>query len=186
VLAVGPARPELRRCGRLDVVVWPDGGELAPAAAHPTRLVCGPGAVAGIGRLLGARVHVPDGATGDVDTDVDAKAAAALDALDAGEHVVVHVGAADEAAHRGERDAKRAAIEAADARLIAPLAIAARRAGATLAVTSDHGTCPWSGRHDAAPVPFVVCGPPRGPRRLTERAVAGSPITPALRRGAAA
>jgi len=196
VLVVGPTRPELRRCEGLDVHVWPDGATLAPAlgggdpvghvggsgldaSGRPVTLVCGPGAAAGIGRLLGARVVIPDTATGDVDTDLDAKASAALLALDLGDDVVVHVGAPDEAAHRLDPRAKRAAIEDADARIVAPLRRAADAAGATLAVTSDHGTCPRTGRHDAAPVPLVVAGPDvpaGGPSRLTERAVADAPV----------
>jgi 2,3-bisphosphoglycerate-independent phosphoglycerate mutase len=188
VLALGPRRPVLRRCAGMDITVWADGARLTPALDASTTMVCGPGAAAGIGRLLGARVIVPDETTGDVDTDLDAKAVAALHALERGGDVVVHVGAADEAAHRGERDAKRLAIEAVDTRVIAPLRTAARAAGATIAVTSDHGTCPWTGRHDPAPVPYVLAGPgvtARGPRRLTERAVAGAGVDdPAILRGA--
>jgi 2,3-bisphosphoglycerate-independent phosphoglycerate mutase len=195
VLAVGPTRPALRCCAGLDVVVWPDGATLAPtlgpdgadavggpgldASGRPVTLVCGPGAAAGIGRLLGARVVVPDAATGDLDTDLDAKSSAALLALGRGEDVVVHVGTPDEAAHRLDPEAKCLAIEDADARIVAPLRRAADAAGATLAVTSDHGTCPRTGRHDAAPVPLVVAGPDvpaGGPTRLTERAVAGAPV----------
>jgi 2,3-bisphosphoglycerate-independent phosphoglycerate mutase len=179
VLVVGPTSPELRRCEGLDVYVWPDGAALGPDGRDAVTMVCGPGAAAGIGRLLGARVVVPRTATGDLDTDLDAKASAALLALDLGDDVVVHVGAPDEAAHRLDPRAKRAAIEDADARIVAPLRRAADAAGATLAVTSDHGTCPRTGRHDAAPVPLVVAGPDvpaGGPSRLTERAVADAPV----------
>jgi 2,3-bisphosphoglycerate-independent phosphoglycerate mutase len=178
VLALGTKRPTLTRCAEMHVHVWPDGARLNATLDAGTTLVCGPGAVAGIGRLLGADVVVPDGATGDTDTDLSAKAAAALRALDAGHDVVVHVGATDEAAHRGERDAKRAALETIDARLLAPLRTAARAAGADLAVTADHGTCPWTGRHDAQPTPFAIEGPgilAAGPRAFTERAVAHVP-----------
>jgi 2,3-bisphosphoglycerate-independent phosphoglycerate mutase len=195
VLVVGPTRPALGRCGGLEVMVWPDGVALAPAlgteaggdaggpgldaSGRPVTMVCGPGAAAGIGRLLGAHVVVPHTATGDVDTDLDAKASAALLALRRGDDVVVHVAAPDEAAHRLDLEAKRAAIEDADARIFAPLRRAARAACATLAVTFDHGTCPWTGCHDADPVPLVVAGPDvpaGGPGRLTERAVAGAPV----------
>jgi 2,3-bisphosphoglycerate-independent phosphoglycerate mutase len=198
VLVVGATRPGVRRCGGLEVVVWPDGAALAPAlgtdgrdavgdaggpgldaSGRPVTLVCGPGAAAGIGRLLGARVVVPRTATGDVDSDLDAKASAALLALGRGEDVVVHVAAPDEAAHRLDPDAKRTAIEDADARILAPLRRAAEEAGATLAVTSDHGTCPHTGRHDGEPVPLVVAGPDvpaGGPRRLTERATTGARV----------
>jgi 2,3-bisphosphoglycerate-independent phosphoglycerate mutase len=182
LLAVGARLPRLESCAGYDIAVWTDGARLAPVdSLSRTTLICGPGAAAGIGRLLGSRVVVPDGATGDTDSHLGAKTAAALGALADGD-VVVHVGAPDEAAHRGERDAKRRAIEAADHDVVAPLRAAARKAGAMLAVTSDHGTCPWTGRHDAQPVPFVVAGPERaarGPLRLTERAVADEPVAAA-------
>jgi len=179
LLAAGPARPVVGRCAGFDVAVWPDGAELDVVLERSTTMVCGPGAVAGIGGLAGARVTVPGGATGDVDSDLRAKAAAALDALASGDDVVVHLGGADEAAHRTEPDAKRAFLEAADAHVVAPLRRAARAGVATLAVSADHGTCPYTGRHDAAPVPCVIAGPGagvHGPRRLTERAVAAAPV----------
>ena len=59
------------------------------------------------------------------------------------------------------------------------MAPVARAAGATLAVTADHGTCPRTGRHDADPVPLVVAGhdvSSAGAARLTERAVAEAPV----------
>ena len=180
LLATGPRRPALRGVAGLDIDVWPDGAALAPVLDARTTVVCGPGAAAGVARLLGARVTVPAGATGDIDTDLAAKADAAVRALAAGARdVVVHVGALDEAAHRGEIGAKRAALERVDAHLIAPLAAAARRHAALLAVTADHGTCPRTGRHDGAPVPLVLHGPgvaSSGPGRLTERAVAGTAV----------
>jgi 2,3-bisphosphoglycerate-independent phosphoglycerate mutase len=179
VLVVGPTSPDLRRCEGLDVYVWPDGAALDPDGGDAVTMVCGPGAAAGIGRLLGARVVIPDTATGDLDTDLDAKASAALLALGRGDDVVVHVGAPDEAAHRLDPEAKRLAVEDADERIVAPLRRAAREAGAAIAVTSDHGTCPRTGRHDADPVPLVVAGPDvpaAGSGRLIERAVAGAPV----------
>jgi 2,3-bisphosphoglycerate-independent phosphoglycerate mutase len=191
VLALGARRPAVCRCAGLHVAVWPDGAELAPVLDERTTLVCGPGAAAGVGRLLGARVAVPAGATGDVDTDLDAKALAAAAALRAGQDVVVHVGGPDEAAHRGDPAGKRAALERIDGRLVAPLAAVARDEGALLAVTADHGTCPRTGAHDAQPVPVVVAGPgvpAVGGRRLCERAVERLPVEEspwALARGVA-
>ena len=171
LLAVGPGRPVLDRIDGLGVEVWPDGAQLAPALDKDTIVVCGPGAAAGCARLLGASVVVPAGATGDVDTDLAAKADAARRALAVGSEVGVHVGALDEAAHRGEPDAKAAALARVDAELIAPLAAAAQRHGASVAVTADHSTCPDTGRHGCEPVPLVVAGPgvaASGPDRLTE------------------
>jgi 2,3-bisphosphoglycerate-independent phosphoglycerate mutase len=176
LLALGEERPVLTApLDGVEVSVWPDGALPDPAPDSDALVVCGPGAAAGVARLLGFEVHIPLGATGDVDTDLSAKAEAAVRAAADGHEVVLHVGALDEAAHRRDPVAKRRALERVDAQLIAPLAAVAD----LLAVTSDHSTCPRTGRHGAEPVPLVVAGrgiAPHGPDRLTERASAAEPI----------
>jgi 2,3-bisphosphoglycerate-independent phosphoglycerate mutase len=169
-------RPRDRRLLGLHVRVWPGGP--APDGAVPvtTTVICGRGAAAGCGRLLGASVVVPAGATGDVDSDLRAKATAAEAAIAKGApRVVVHVGAPDEAAHRRDAAAVIAALERIDAELLVPLRDAVRRAAGRLAICPDHGTDPLTGRHDATPVPAVVWGAgiaAAGPAAMTERAAA--------------
>jgi 2,3-bisphosphoglycerate-independent phosphoglycerate mutase len=145
-----------------------------------TVVVCARGAAAGCARLLGARVVVPRGATGDVDADLRAKAHAVIAALASGaERVAVHVGAPDEAAHRRQPEAVVGALQRLDAELLAPLRDAVGAHGGRLAVCPDHGTDPVSGRHDPAPVPAVVWGDGvacDGPCELSERAVRGTPV----------
>jgi len=153
---------------------WP-GGVAPPRVLDADTVVVGAaGAAVGAARLLGATTVVPAGATGDVDTDLGAKARAAIEALARGAvRVVVHVGGPDEAAHRRDRAAKVAAITRADRELVAPLAEAVRAAGGSLRVCSDHGCDPDSGLHDDAPVPCLDWpGRANGGTRLTERAVA--------------
>jgi 2,3-bisphosphoglycerate-independent phosphoglycerate mutase len=120
-------------------------------------------------------VVIPPGATGGPDTDLPAKTAAALAALDGGaRRVVVHVGAADEAAHERDAAGKVAALERIDAELVAPIARAVREAGGSLAVCPDHGCDPVTGAHGDQPVPCLRWPDPSGPAgRLTERAVHG-------------
>lgn len=212
MLVVGPDSPpslaaellgiELR-AGLLgtELFVWPKGA-IPPRVLDANTVVIGArGAAIGIARLLGARTIVPHGATGSPGTDLAAKAAAALAAIDEiaatgdGEsrdgdderpwrpgrggvnRIVVHVGAPDEAAHERDAAAKVAAIEAADALLLAPLADALRTHGGTLRVCPDHGCDPATGKHDRTPVPCLDW--PRGDwvaeptaARLTERAAA--------------
>jgi 2,3-bisphosphoglycerate-independent phosphoglycerate mutase len=164
------------------VRVWADGAALPRVLDATTVVVAARGAAAGCARLLGAALVVPPGATGDVDTDLHAKARAAVDSIERGaERVVVHVGAPDEAAHRRDAAAKAAAIEAVDAALLAPLRDAIARAGGTLAVCPDHGTDPSDGTHDAGAVPALRWGDgiaPAGPRRMTEAATAAAPVRP--------
>ena len=169
--------------GGPDVRVWPDGATLPPALDDSTVVVAAPGAAAGCARLLGAALVIPPGATGDVDTDLHAKARAAVDAIWRGaEQVVVHVGAPDEAAHRRDRAAKVAALEALDAALLGPLSAAIARAGGTLAVCPDHGTDPVDGTHDAGAVPALRWGRGiapagrTGPNRVTEAAAAAAAV----------
>jgi 2,3-bisphosphoglycerate-independent phosphoglycerate mutase len=162
---------------------WPEGvvpgGRDALLDGDDVVVVAAAGAAAGVGRLLGATVVVPPGATGGPGSDLPAKTRAARAAIDAGvRRVVVHVGGPDEAAHERDAGAKVAAIEAADAQVVGPLAEAVRAAGGTLTVCPDHGCDPATGEHDAAPVPSLG-RPPFAPAvrgRLTERAVAGLPV----------
>ena len=165
------------------VRVWADGARLPSALDDATVVVAARGAAAGCARLLGAALVVPPGATGDVDTDLHAKARAAIAAIERGaRRVVVHVGAPDEAAHRRDPGAKAGALEALDAALLAPLSDAVARVRGTLAVCPDHGTDPLDGTHDAGAVPALRWGrgiAPAGPDRMTEAHSAGAPVRPA-------
>jgi 2,3-bisphosphoglycerate-independent phosphoglycerate mutase len=152
VLAVGRGVLPVLAAAR----VWSDGAVPPRVLDDRTVVVAAVGAASGVARLLGARVTVPTGATGDVDSDLPAKAAAARGALDGGaEHVVVHVGGPDAAGHRRDADGKVAAIEAADRDVVGPLHAALRGRSAVLEVGADHGCDPLTGRHDDAPVAWV-------------------------------
>jgi 2,3-bisphosphoglycerate-independent phosphoglycerate mutase len=181
LLLVGPAPlPDAAQAPYLHV--WPDGVAVPRTLDATTVVIAARGAGAGVATLLGARVVVPGGATGDAATDLHAKATAAAVALAAGaRHVVVHVGGADEAAHARDAAGKVAFLQRADRELLAPLAVAVGRASGTLRVCPDHGCDPATGAHDAEPVPCVTWTASRAdadatgerePRRLTERAVA--------------
>lgn len=165
---------------RADVeALWPWGSASWPAAPQQHRaltLVTTGGAAAGLGALLDASVVVTRNAP------VEA-AAAALRRQDGGV-VVVHVDGPDEAGHARDRDAKVAAIEAFDARVVAPLERLAVEHDATLVVAPDHGCDPANGRHSAEPVPAVRTAPRTraahvAGRRYSEHHVAGLPIVPA-------
>lgn len=186
--------------------VWPEGGLPERTLDGETAVIAARGAAAGIARLMGARAIVPAGTTGGPDSDLAAKARRACEEIERGRRrVVVHVGAADEAAHARDAAGKVAALERIDRELLAPLADAVARAGGTLRVCPDHACDPRTGAHDASPVPCLDWpapaaggGParagqwlaeetegasesslgPRRPARLTERAVVSLPIQP--------
>ncbi len=159
LLLIAAQQPPDRRLLGLHVRVWPDGEQLRGPLPAETTLVCARGAAAGCGRLLGAHVVMPAGATGDIDTDLRAKAQAAIAAIAEGAaRVVVHVGGPDEAAHRRDAAAVVDVLERMDGELLAPLHAAVAAHGGRLAVCPDHGTDATTGRHEAAPVPAVVWG----------------------------
>jgi 2,3-bisphosphoglycerate-independent phosphoglycerate mutase len=113
--------------------------------------------VRGIGRLAGLDVIDVPGATGGLDTDYGAKAAAALRALEDHDLVWVHVEAPDEAGHMGDLSEKVRAIERVDAEVLAPVMAAGPRPG--VLVVPDHLTPLRTRTHASGPVPFVIGDP---------------------------
>jgi 2,3-bisphosphoglycerate-independent phosphoglycerate mutase len=109
---------------------------------------------------MGARIVVPPGATGRPGSDLSGKRRAALDAIAGGaRRVVVHVGCADEAAHRRDSALKRAELARADRELVAPLLEAVQSLGGRFAVGPDHGCDPATGQHTGGPVPWFGWSP---------------------------
>jgi len=132
--------------------------------------------VKGIGKLLGFEVIDVPGATGYYDTDYSGKAAAALSALGRVDCVLVHVEAADEAGHNGDRTEKVRAIENFDTKVVGTILEGLRGTGDfRIMVLPDHAT-PLSLRtHVADPVPFCICGTgiaPDGMQAFNEKAAA--------------
>lgn len=116
------------------------------------------------GLALAAGLTTPEipGATGGADTDLAAKAAAALALLADHAVVFVHVEGPDMCAHARDARAKAALLARIDAELIAPLRAA--RPDALLCVTCDHVTHCGDGRHYPHAVPFLLHGPGISPR----------------------
>ena len=113
----------------------------------------------GIARLSGLDVKLVEGATGELDTNYEGKAAAAVEALEAGyDFAAVHVEAPDECTHNGDLPGKLQAIEWLDSRVTAPLAAAleARGMDYRLLMLSDHKTLTATRGHDGDPVPFLL------------------------------
>lgn len=131
-------------------------------------VVAGDRTVLGLGALLGFTPVVEPAFTALPDTDLDAKVAAALRALQDDDIVWLHVKGSDIAAHDRNPTLKRDVLERLDVAL-APLV------GTDLAVgvTADHTTDSNTGRHASDPVPTLL-HVPGGPRdeatRFGERA----------------
>lgn len=129
------------------------------------------------GLALAAGLTAPEipGATGGADTDLAAKAAAALALLADHAVVFIHVEGPDMCAHARDARAKSALLARIDVELIAPLRTA--RPDALLCVTCDHVTHCGDGRHHPDAVPFLLHGPgalPHPAARFDEAACAAT------------
>jgi 2,3-bisphosphoglycerate-independent phosphoglycerate mutase len=113
----------------------------------------------GLAALAGwKRLEVP-GATGYLDTDYAAKGRAAIAEFATTDLVCVHVEAPDEASHEGNAAEKVKAIEAIDAKIVAPLAAHLATVGDhRILVCPDHPTFIATKTHSRGHVPFVVAG----------------------------
>jgi 2,3-bisphosphoglycerate-independent phosphoglycerate mutase len=114
--------------------------------------------VKGLGICAGlASINVP-GATGYLDTNYEGKVTAALDALEKGDFVYVHVEAPDEASHKGSYGEKIQAIEDFDRRIVGPViaGLEQRYGDFKVLVMPDHPTPLSTKTHASDPVPFIL------------------------------
>lgn len=117
--------------------------------------VAGGNAYRGIANYVGMQLVDVEGATGDLDTDVDAKVQAALGELNSRDLVYLHVKAPDICGENGDFAEKREAIERIDGALEPLLELD----DVVVGLTGDHSTPCTRGSHSGDPVPLVVDGP---------------------------
>jgi 2,3-bisphosphoglycerate-independent phosphoglycerate mutase len=122
-------------------------GESVPSSLPPfpekAAAVAGASIVKGIARLLHMTLIPVSGATGETDTDLAGKTAAALEAAQRYPFVLLHLNGADEAAHRKNPKEKAAFLQKADRIVFQSLV----SSGHEIILTSDHGTDPATGKH---------------------------------------
>lgn len=119
-----------------------------------TAVVTGETTVDGLGRLFGYTVYRDDRFNALPDTDLEAKIATTLSALDSHDLVFLHIKGPDICSHDQEPGAKKAMIERVDAAL-APL----MQRDLVIGVTGDHSTDCNTGRHCGDPVPALLYAP---------------------------
>ena len=105
------------------------------------------------------RVSEVEGATGNIDTNFEGKAKAAIDELKAGqEFVYIHVEAPDECGHRCEEENKILAIELIDEKIVGPVMEYLENCGEDYAVLvmPDHPTPLCLKTHVRDAVPFAM------------------------------
>lgn len=113
----------------------------------------------GIARLSGLDVIEVEGATGELDTNLEGKVNACVEALKGKyDFAAIHVEAPDECTHNGDLKGKLQAIEWLDSRVFVPLteALAKEPFDYRILFLSDHKTLTSTRGHDGDPVPFMI------------------------------
>lgn len=165
ILAEHPVNRDRLAAGRrVANAVWPWGQGRAPAM--PTlkerfgltgAMISAVDLLKGLGVYAGLESLSIPGATGYLDTNYAGKVHAALQALQTGDLVYVHIEAPDEASHEGSLEKKLEAIEAFDEKVIGPLVRGAESfPQAGMLVVTDHLTPIKVRTHVADPVPFLI------------------------------
>lgn len=115
--------------------------------------------IKGIGYCAGLKVPDVPGATGNVNTNFDGKAQAAIEALESGDDFIyVHLEAPDEAGHRHEIDNKVKAIELIDSKIVAPIVEYLNGCGEDfgILIMPDHPTPLAIRTHSSEPIPYLL------------------------------
>jgi len=113
--------------------------------------------VRGICRLAGMHLIDVEGATGGLDTNFEAKAKAAVAAMEKYDLVFLHIKAPDIASHNGDFEKKVWTIERIDAAIDVLNSLDLNTQ--YIVLTSDHTTPVTVKDHSADPVPILVAGP---------------------------
>ena len=114
--------------------------------------------IKGIGMSAKMTCAEVEGATGNIHTNFDGKAKAAIDLLKDHDFVYIHVEAPDECGHRAEIQNKVKAIEIIDKKIVGPVLEYLNQTGENYKalVMPDHPTPLELMTHVSDPVPFVI------------------------------
>ena len=117
--------------------------------------IAGAGLYKGIARFIGMDVLDVEGATGKVNTDINAKISRAIKALEEYDFVFVHIKGCDIFGHDGDVKGKKQFIEKIDSALKPLLKLKE----ALVIVTADHSTPCCMKDHSGDAVPVLIKGP---------------------------
>ncbi|MBE6914484.1 MAG: 2,3-bisphosphoglycerate-independent phosphoglycerate mutase [Ruminococcaceae bacterium] len=132
--------------------------DFADAFGHRGGVVSAVPLCHGIAALTGLEPIFVEGATGELETNLENKVAAVIKVLETSDFAALHVEAPDECTHNGDLKGKLQSIEWLDSRCMAPLtqAFAARGWDYRILFLSDHKTLTATRGHDGDPVPFML------------------------------
>jgi 2,3-bisphosphoglycerate-independent phosphoglycerate mutase len=178
VFAGHPVNRERIAAGNLPATqVWPWSGGARPAIPSfqdrwnkTGGMISAVDLLNGIAKYAGMEIISVPGATGFIDTDYQAKARYAVEALKRLDFVYLHVEAPDEAGHMGSITEKIRAIEEVDRMLGTILSGFDGR----ILLLPDHPTPIRIKTHTADPVPFVLYGKDRDDTRVYSEKEAAS------------
>jgi len=106
----------------------------------------------GVAKYVGMEVMDVQGATGEKNTNLIAKAEAVRDALKEYDFIFLHVKATDTYSHDKDREGKRRFIEKIDVELMPTLI----ESEVPIAITGDHSTSSIKGEHSGLPCPALI------------------------------
>lgn len=111
----------------------------------------------GIAVLTGLNKVLVEGATGELETNYEGKADAAVEELEKYDFAALHVEAPDECTHNGDLKGKLQAIENIDKRVVKHMLTALKNKGwdYRILILSDHKTLISTRGHDGDPVPYL-------------------------------
>ncbi len=115
--------------------------------------------VKGIGLFAGLKLIQVEGATGNIDTNYQGKADAAVEALKKGDDFIyLHIEAPDECSHRFERKNKIRAIENIDRLVVRRILdkLENEKMEHSILLITDHATPLALGTHTRDPVPYAI------------------------------
>ena len=113
----------------------------------------------GLATYIGWNIIEVPGATAYLDTDYDAKAQYAIEAIETHDLVLIHIEAPDEAGHEGNTHEKIRAIENIDKKIIGPVFDELNKYNEfRILILPDHYTPISKKTHTSEPVPFTIYG----------------------------
>jgi 2,3-bisphosphoglycerate-independent phosphoglycerate mutase len=120
--------------------------------------IAGESTIVGIARMTGFTAITDPAFTANLDTDIDKKARAAIDALKDFDLVMLHLKGPDIASHDHDPPAKVKFIEGADKACGRIMSETSSMGDVFFALTGDHSTPCEIGEHSADPLPVVISG----------------------------